>query len=461
MTRRPRVAAAALLVALTGALAAGAQTPQTPPPAGSPEDLEQRVRILERKLELADEQAAEKEKSRAGVTAGADGFGLKSADGSFQLRLRALVQADGRFFLDDRQQPIADTFVLRRARPIFEGTVFNFVDFRLMPDFGGGTTVIQDAYLDLRFSPALRLRAGKAKVPVGLEALLEDKDLPFVERGMPSNLAPVRDVGVQLLGEPWAGKLVYAVGVFNGTPDAATGDLDTEDAKDLAVRLFWRPFQRPGGEAPPPLGLGLGVGGSVGDQNGTVTAPGLPTYRSASLQNVFFYRGDGTAAGTTLADGARRRLAPQGWIYAGPWLAFAEWTQSSQEVARGTSRATLTHVAWQLATSWALTGERITERGVVPLRPFDLSGRGRGAVVVSLRYGQLTLDRDAFPLFADPAKAVRREANLGVSVSWLLNRGVRLMLDYQHTVFTGGASAAAGGDRPTEQAILTRFQLAF
>ena len=46
----------------------------------------------------------------------------------------------------------ADTFVLRRVRPILEGTLFKNFDVRLTPDFGGGTTVLQDAYVDLRFT---------------------------------------------------------------------------------------------------------------------------------------------------------------------------------------------------------------------------------------------------------------------------------------------------------------------
>ena len=46
----------------------------------------------------------------------------------------------------------------------------------------------------------------------------------------------------------------------------------------------------------------------------------------------------------------------------------------------------------------------------------------------------------------------------GGSVGWLLNKNVRLMLDYQHTAFEGGEKT---GDRETEQALLTRFQIAF
>jgi len=50
---------------------------------------------------------------------------------------------------------------------------------KVMPDFGNGTTVIQDAYFDLRLSPAFRIRAGKDKTPVGYELLISDAYLLF------------------------------------------------------------------------------------------------------------------------------------------------------------------------------------------------------------------------------------------------------------------------------------------
>lgn len=441
------------------ATAAGAQSGSEPAAPVDPAELEQRVKVLERRLELAEEQAAEKARSAPTVTAGADGFAIRSADGAFQLRLRALIQEDGRFFFGDDERPLNDTFVLRRARPILEGTLWKIVDFKLMPDFGGGTSTIQDAYLDVKFSNAVRLRAGKAKVPVGLEALLEDASLPFVERGLPSNLAPVRDLGLQVTGEPWNGKLVYAVGIFNGVPDGASGDGDNADDKDFAARLVFRPFQRPATEAPPPLGLAFGVAASVGDQSGTVSAPNLPSYRSPSLQSVFTYRSDGTAAGTVVADGQRFRLAPQMWLYSGSWLMFAEWTESRQEVRRDVVAGELTHRAWQVATSWAITGENLTERGAAPLRPFARGGKGWGALLLSARYGELDVDSGAFPVFADPDRAVARITNAGVSLGWSLNRALKIVLDYQNTSFEGGERG--GADRETEQALLTRFQVNF
>ena len=38
-------------------------------------------------------------------------------------------------------------------RPVLEATAFKLFDFKLMPDFAGGTTVLQDAYADLKFVP--------------------------------------------------------------------------------------------------------------------------------------------------------------------------------------------------------------------------------------------------------------------------------------------------------------------
>jgi len=83
------------------ATAAGAQSGSEPAAPVDPAELEQRVKVLERRLELAEEQAAEKARSAPTVTAGADGFAIRSADGAFQLRLRALIQEDGRFFFGD------------------------------------------------------------------------------------------------------------------------------------------------------------------------------------------------------------------------------------------------------------------------------------------------------------------------------------------------------------------------
>ena len=121
---------------------------------------------------------------------------------SSPLRLKGLVQTDGRFFLVDSAVPVTNTFFIRRARPILEATVGKYLEFRLQPDFGQGTTVLFDAYTDVKVSPAFAVRVGKFKPRGGSRAATSrPSDIVFAERALATNLAPNRDVGLQLSGD--------------------------------------------------------------------------------------------------------------------------------------------------------------------------------------------------------------------------------------------------------------------
>jgi phosphate-selective porin OprO and OprP len=424
--------------------------PATADDPANVEDLDQRVRILERKAEIAEEDAAKKAKDAPIVSAGKEGFSLKSADGSWQLKLRGYLQFDGRSFTDDDQKPGVDTFVLRRVRPIFEGTVGRIFDFRIMPDFGQGTSVLFDAYLDARFSPKATLRAGKFKPPVGLERLQSATDILFVERGLPTNLVPNRDLGVQLQGEFAQGALTYSLGVFNGAPDGANVDLDTNNSKDAVGRIFVRL-----------KGLGLGVSASSGQNEGTPTATGLAGFRSASQASFFSYRTDSpaTAVGTVVGSGDRRRISGQAYYYVGRFGAIGEYVKSSQDVTLDVSSATLDHTAWQVAASLMLTTDKAAFKSVSPKKPFDLAAHTVGAFELAARVGKLSVDDAAFPTFANPASSASEAQAWGVGLNWYLTRNVKFMLDYENTDFTGGA--AGGADREPEKIYFSRMQISF
>lgn len=428
----------------------------SPPPSAQVEALDQKVRILERKWELDQEQATAKAKEAPTFTAGRDGFSLRSADNSFQLRIRGYAQADGRFFADDKERALTDTFLLRRVRPILEGSVGKYFDFRIMTDFGGGTASVQDAYIDLKPWSWAKLRVGKYKPPVGLERLQSGSELLFVERGLPTNLVPNRDVGVQIFGDVANGAASYALGAFNGVADGGSGDLDNTDSKEFAGRLFTLPFKNSSIELL--QGLGIGLAGTYGDQRGSSSATALPTLRSQGQATFFSYRSDGTAAGTTIANGIHSRFAPQGYYYYGPFGLLGEYVKSYQRVQRGTRAATLENDAWQVALSYVLTGENASYRSVSPAQPFDLAKGSWGAFEVAARYGELRIDRDTFPFFADPARSARIAESWGLGLNWYLSRHVKFQLNYEQTDFTGGGNR---GERPKERAILSRFQVAF
>jgi phosphate-selective porin OprO/OprP len=187
--------------------------------------------------------------------------------------------------------------------------------------------------------------------------------------------------------------------------------------------------------------------------------PGLATYRTSGQLVFFRYRADGSEAGTVLADGTRYRVSAQGYFYSGRFGVLGEQVFSSQAVRRATATDHMDTHSWQVLGTWVLTGERASYTGVTPRYAFEPSAGKLGAFELTTRYHQLTADRDAFPVFANPATAARAARAWATGVNWYINRSVKLTADYEQTRFEGGA--ADGGSRPTEHDLLTRVQFGF
>jgi phosphate-selective porin OprO and OprP len=436
-------------------VAVGSDTIARPSIEARVDELDQQIRILQRLREIAVDSAAAAAKDRQTATANSkDGFSLKSADGKYVLRFRGYVQSDARFFPGGEALTNVDNLLIRRARPILEGAVGRYFEFRIMPDFGGSSPTLYDAYWDGKFAPEFTVRAGKFKPPVGLERLQSATDVGFAERGLPTNLVPNRDIGLQLAGDISEGLLAYQVGVFNGVPDLSSGGDDLSDAKDFAARLFVQPFKR--GSFRP---LGLGVAASTGLERGSTTTSGLPSYRSPGQQTIFRYSSSTTTpANNVYADGHRVRLSPQGYYYTGPLGLLGEYVVSRNEVTRAGVTTELEHTAWQASGSFFLTGEKNSFKTPAPRHPFDLQEGGFGAIELVARYGELHLDEASFPSYASLSSSVEQAKAWGIGVNWHFTRAVKVGLDYERTTFTGGAAA---GDREPENALIGRFQTAF
>ncbi len=420
------------------------------------EDIDQKQRILERQWEIEKENAAAKTKEAPALIAGKDGFSFKSPGGDFLLRLRANTQMDGRYFNADESRLGTNTFLIRRLRFIFEGTLAKFFDFRFQPDFAGSRLVLQDSYFDTRLWPYLKIRVGKFKTPFGIERLQSHTNMLFIERALPNNLVPNRDNGLQLHGDLAGGILSYAVGALNGVLDGGSSDIDLSDGKDFVGRFMLSPFVNTENAAL--RNLSVGIAGTTGKQEGTIGSPDLPIYVTPGLLPIFRYRADGTAAGTVIANGKRQRLSPQGYLSWGRLGLLGEYVLSSNEVSRDAASAKLNHRAWQLAGSFSLTGEPASYRGLSPKKSFDQVKGEWGSFEIVARYNVLELDEDSFPVFSNPQSSAQKASAWGAGLNWQLNRNVKFMLNYEQTSFKGGA---AGGNREDEKAFLTRFQIAF
>jgi phosphate-selective porin OprO and OprP len=438
--------------------------------------LEEKVRALESKQLAADEATAEKARHAPFLSVGADGFALSSADTNFVLRLRGILQVDSRTFLDDNPLSTGnDGFLIRRARPIIEGTLFRDFDFQLMPDFAGSSPQLFDAWLNYRYRPELQLRAGKLRGPVGLENLLLDSLLLFNERSLVNDLVPSRNLGVQLWGDIAGGALSYAAGIFNGDGDSRlSSNNDFGDDKVFAGRIFLKPFQT--SNLTPLRGIGFGLGGSYSQVSSNVAALPAPTggtlpgYFTAGQQQFFAYN---PVNGPVVADGVHWRLSPQATYTNGPFGLLSEYAISHQGVLNSATllKADLEHKAWQISAMWVLTGEPASFTGITPKSRFDPFNGGWGAWQLFGRFGQLDIDPVSFQGFSNPATSARSAASWSLGLNWWLNRNVRVLTSFSQTRFKGGGQVnpldptanvpPATVSAQDENLIFTRLQLAF
>ena len=371
-----------------------------------------------------------------------DAFVFQSPDGDYRLQVGALVQVDGRFALDDDRNAVS-TFAVRRLRPYIRGRLAQRFEFYLNPDFAGGTLVVQDAYLDTRFSPALIVRVGKAKVPFGLERLVAASSLLFFERALPSALVPNRDVGVQALGDLAGGRVSYAAGVFNGVADGASADTDSNGSKDVAGRLAVKPFLT---HADTPLsGIGVAIAGTSGRQTT------LPSFRTPSLQQTFF-----SHSGVS-ADGRLTRYSPQAFYYYKRVAALAEYVHSQQPVRKDALRDDTTREGWQIAGSYLLTRDVATERGVRPRTNFDFGHGHVGALQIAARYHTLRVDPRSFARRLASAGSSLEAKAWTIGLNWYLNPYFKYVVNFERVVFDRDAA----GGRRTENALAFRTQASF
>lgn len=433
--------------------------------------LDQKLRVLERKQELKDEAAAAAPKAPV-VTAAPAGFGLTAADKANELRLRALVQFDARFFLDDGA-PNRDQFLLRRIRLPFTGTVGGIYEFNVTPELGGGnntssTVALWDAFVAAKFSPAVGVRAGKFPSAVGLEP---GANRHFIESPFVNSLLPNRDLGVELFGTLGGGFVEYRLGVVTGQPNNTTafGGASPDQAdgdRTIAGRITVSPFLHSSDKALSKLSLGVGF--SRGNEVGVAGANlsnGLSNIVSQAQQTIFNFGPALYAAGEHL------RISPSVEWYPGtPFSAAAEYAFERQDIAVNAAGLTqgFENSAWRVTTGYVLTGEEATKAGVTPKAAFAPGGAGWGAFEVVARISGLDVDSALTRPLSAGGAGLSRANNItgafayGIGVNWYLTRNARFLVNLENTEYDGAKTPTAQiGARDDELALLTRAQLNF
>jgi phosphate-selective porin OprO and OprP len=427
------------------------------------------------------EQAAGKEPSPA-ILAGIEKGKpfLKSADDNFRLELGGRLQADYAAPEDGTRtltgSKLGSQFLVRRARLEVDGSLYRWIGFKIEADFTEGVS-LKDAYLDLRFFPELRFRAGQFKVPFSLEELTSSRFIDFVERSLVNELAPARDRGAMLYGDLMPGVVSYSVGGFNGTGEDTS---DNNSDKDLAARLAFTPFRT--SDSFWLKGLQLAGNVTWGNQDGSTSAQGRTIGRTI---NRFRFFAPQTTRGERLRYGGD--LA---WLIGPAALKFEYDVQTNEREGQGPGGVNLddvTATGWYVSATYVLTGEdKLRSGNVIPRKPFIpfSDQRGLGAFEVGIRWAELDFSSDDPVNFFDGNLAPGRIPGGGTSAengaqsltlgaNWYFNEWTRLMLNWNYywydnflgTPFScqlGSCSATALRSADSESwEILSRLQIWF
>ena len=442
-------------------------------------ELEQKVKILERNKEVKEEIDTEKSKTQPTVSIGVGGLQVRSGDSNFVMNVHGYAQADGRFYFGHKAPGTSDNFLLRRVRPIIEGTVWKDYNYRVMLDLPSGSygsnssnnvAILDDAYVNAHFWNEAQFQIGKYKLPVGLERLKSTAELGFIETGYATQLTPNYDVGAMVHNDVFTSRLGYAAGIFTGAADGASQDTGLGSGKDVVGRIFVQPFLNESNSVL--QHLGFGVGGTYGTHTGNA----LPKFTSIGQQALFSYS-------TNLASaGPQYRIDPQAYYYYGPFGLNAEYILSAQKFANAAAglppNVRFKNAAWQLEGSYFLTGEEnsfryTSSQHLDPIRRFGvLDGTGWGALELLARIQQLKLDNKIFDAdtlsggtlktpYGSSTSVTDEATSWGLGLNWYLNANIKLSLDYENTTFRQRFAVPGSVGYKPEHALFTQAQFSF
>ncbi len=395
------------------------------------------------------------------------GLKARSENDEFTVEFHTLTQVDGRFYEQGGQQFTRDIFGLPRQWFVFNGHITRPFEYYLALNQGFDNFALLDAYLNINYDERLQFRIGRYKTPFMYEfynlpagGLLTPERSQFF-----NNFALNRSVGVMALGNLFDGGASYAVGIHNGSSNAA---LDDNDAKNVTALVDVLPFKLLGSEklANFHIGGSLDFGNQFSTQIPPVLQLNVPTAARAGATGVPFL----TFEPGTLESGTRAYWSLHSALYYKQLSIYGEWLSGGSEIAPRDAPQARTRVpvdSFYVAVGYFLTGETVTDRGrVEPRRPFDprRGRRGPGAWELAFRFDLLNLGDEIFTSgLADRSLWTNRVETIDLGMNWYLNQYVRIYTGWQHAVFGDPVLFDVNPDRLqlTSDLFWFRFQVYF
>jgi phosphate-selective porin len=352
--------------------------------------------------------------------------------------LRGRVQLDWRWFDPDVGEEMFD---IRTIRVGLKGNLTRHFDWEIEREIDKAADLEEevekwrfgqwkDVFVNWTTFDAFRIKAGRFKMPFGLEQNTGVSDLDFAYRTLGSvKIAPGRDTGVMAYGELLDGALLYEAGVFDD--DGDNGELEVErfvqeglDLEDLGPSLAVRVV----GE----LFRGLPVHDRLkGAEFGIAyTRSHVPE----GLNSLFGEEVWGfNYVERVYVQGTRQRVGLQADWSPGPLGFKAEWMRSSEQRLGQSNRnedlSDFLGTAWYTSATWILTGED-KDSDVTPNDP--LFSGGIGVVELGVRYDRLTFESASKegPDFTNPRSdhlTPNADSTVTFGVNWMPIRWVKVV----------------------------------
>lgn len=342
---------------------------------------------------------------------------------ALRIDLRVKLQADwSGAAADAHGNSDPDRFDLHRKRIGIEGDFLGRFEYQLERELDSKDPW-RDVFVDARYRDALRVRAGKFKMPVSRDRLTSPTRLDFIHRSrLGDALAPGRDVGVAVHGRWRRRALDYMAGLFTHGGEEPAGPQYARAGATAAGRITARPFHRDSG-ASALRDLEVGFNVSSGQVAEGLRAPGVRTIFDVPLSSAVYVNGRQIRLGVD-AVWRRPRCA-----LAGEYLRLRDERLAQGLI--GEDLPPLLSTGWYVSGTWVVAG-RLKGNGFEPRQP--LFGGGAGALELALRHEHVGLAS----IFENEAPSRSpRAAHIPASgeriwtfgVNWHLNRWVRLQLN--------------------------------
>jgi phosphate-selective porin OprO and OprP len=334
---------------------------------------------------------------------------------------RVKLQGDFRGFSPELETD-EGTFVLQRKRVGIEGTFLRHFEYEVERELRESNPW-RDVFVNFRYFRNFQIRAGKFKIPFGMDQLTSPVRLDFVYRSrIGDTLAAARDIGVAAHGRFFRRGLNYEAGFFQQDGENARSGQSLGAGNTFAGRVTGTPLRLL--KMPVALeSVELGVAFT------TSTVPeGLNSVRAQTASGETFFP-------SMFVKGNRLRLGLDLNWSPGPFSIKGEFIHLQDERRnQGLFNQDLSDLisrGWYVSGTWAITGEKKIE-GIEPRKNF-LRG-GFGAVELATRYEQLRFGSSEHP--GPPLRNLRAPNILGnsdrvwtVGANWYLNRWAKIQVN--------------------------------